>query len=529
MGIYARDVVRIDRRDFVRGLAGALGLVAGGPAAAAEPNAVRDIHRATRNTLFGAVGRSLWPANPPARRSKLYPGKRRIALPEATARQTRPLCDVLESFSTAERGPASDPIELAELARLLHFTNGVTGRGGGRGSEFGLRAAPSAGAQYAGEIYVAAERIKGLEVGVYYYDPTQRVLVPIRQGSAFGVVEEAVERPQDLRGAAAAILLTNVFGRYGWRYANRGYRYALIDTGHIGENLRLAARSAGLAEASTLRFQDDRLNALLGVDGRKEAVCALHFVGRPGEGPRSPAPPTRRFYERQIVAPEAVPEVSVTERYHLATGLVPGTPARPNHQREPVAKVSQRFALRGIRPKTSVEECILQRRSAHIFYDRPVPRMALDWIASAADGGSRLGAPGIELVLVVHRVVALAPGLYRFDRQKGRLVLERRDDLRGTLVRACLGQRKAGSCAVAFFLVGEIERARRAAGDRSYRDLLIESGTIGQRIYLAAEAAGLAARNLAAFRDDAVNRLLDGSERPALHLTLVGYDTPRAS
>jgi nitroreductase len=82
---------------------------------------------------------------------------------------------------------------------------------------------------------------------------------------------------------------------------------------------------------------------------------------------------------------------------------------------------------------------------------------------------------------------------------------------------------------VAFFLVGEIERARRAAGDRSYRDLLIESGTIGQRIYLAAEAAGLAARNLAAFRDDAVNRLLDGSERPALHLTLVGYDTPRAS
>ena len=42
----------------------------------------------------------------------------------------------------------------------------------------------------------------------------------------------------------AAILLSNVFERYSWKYANRGYRYALIDSGHIGENLRLAARSA---------------------------------------------------------------------------------------------------------------------------------------------------------------------------------------------------------------------------------------------------------------------------------------------
>ena len=42
-------------------------------------------------------------------------------------------------------------------------------------------------------------------------------------------------------GAAAAVLLTNVFGRYARRYANRGYRYALIDSGHIGENLRLIA------------------------------------------------------------------------------------------------------------------------------------------------------------------------------------------------------------------------------------------------------------------------------------------------
>ncbi|NQZ60046.1 MAG: hypothetical protein HRT88_21555 [Lentisphaeraceae bacterium] len=49
-----------------------------------------------------------------------------------------------------------------------------------------------------------------------------------------------MSRGTSVADAAAVVLLTNVFGRYTSRYANRGYRYALIDTGHIGENLRLA-------------------------------------------------------------------------------------------------------------------------------------------------------------------------------------------------------------------------------------------------------------------------------------------------
>ena len=71
-----------------------------------------------------------------------------------------------------------------------------------------------------------------------------------------------------------------------------------------------------------------------------------------------------------------------------------------------------------------------------------------------------------------------------------------------------------------------LRRATGILGDRGYRDLLIEAGGIGQRIYLAAEAAGLAARNLAAFRDDALNRLLDldGGEHAVLHLTLAGRE-----
>jgi hypothetical protein len=84
-------------------------------------------------------------------------------------------------------------------------------------------------------------------------------------------------------------------------------------------------------------------------------------------------------------------------------------------------------------------------------------------------------------------------------------------------------QERAGSAAAGFAMLADLGAAA-ARGDRSYRDLLVEAGAIGQRIYLAAEAAGLAARNLAAFFDDELNELLraDGRAQVVMHLTMAG-------
>ena len=103
---------------------------------------------------------------------------------------------------------------------------------------------------------------------------------------------------------------------------------------------------------------------------------------------------------------------------------------------------------------------------------------------------------------------------------------DRRGCRRGDMAETCLGQDKAGSCAAALFMIAPLRDAHQEAGARSYRDLLIEAGAIGQRIYLAAEAVGLAARNLASFRDDELNDLLglDGVERAVVHMTLVGQE-----
>ena len=150
------------------------------------------------------------------------------------------------------------------------------------------------------------------------------LMTRFKQTEPYVEVWNALEHPEAVENAPAAILLSNIFGRYSWRYANRGYRYALIDSGHIGENLRLAARSARLSEASPLRFHDERLNALLEIDGRAEAVCALHVVGRPAGGAPAARPAARRLAERQRAAPQGLTSSGpAPERYHAATQLVP--------------------------------------------------------------------------------------------------------------------------------------------------------------------------------------------------------------
>ena len=500
----------LDRRGFMRVVAGGVAWLTGGSAGAVAPAWTCEIHQQTRNTLLGPVGRKWWPASRSRRRTKAYAGHARIALPAPAAARGRSLAEVIGGFRVAE-GFADKPLDLAAVSRLLYFGNGVT-------QPPFLRAAPSAGAQYAGEIYLVAQRVTGLEPGVYYYSPPGHVLARVQSGAQIDAVRDALEQPGRFERVPAALVLTNVFGRYGWRYANRGYRYALIDTGHIGENLRLAARSAGFVERAPLRFHDQRLNALLGLDPRREAVCAVHAVGHPGEA--TPSAGARRFREEK----SAPPGWGDTARFHARTSLVEGGGEEASTRIEMPGGTSLTPALR---PPASVEECIRKRRSAQVFRDRPLQRDQLDWILEAASGHpSLVRAPHVELLLAVHRVAGLAPGVYRSTPASASLSALRKADLRAPLVRHCLGQDKAGSCGVAFFGVGNLRPALAARGERGYRDLLIEAGAIGQRIYLAAEAVGLAARNLAAFRDDPLNRLLelDGRERAVLHLTLVGHE-----
>ena len=61
------------------------------------------------------------------------------------------------------------------------------------------------------------------------------------------------------------------------RYRRRGYRYALIEAGHVGQNISLMAVSLGLGCVMIGAFRDNRVKEVLGI---KEDPIYVIPVGR---------------------------------------------------------------------------------------------------------------------------------------------------------------------------------------------------------------------------------------------------------
>lgn len=163
------------------------------------------------------------------------------------------------------------PLELEQLAAVLAAAHGV--RADGR------RPAPSGGALYPLELYVVAAEVGGLGAGVYHYDPYRPRLAELRDGCD-GVAAAFADADLFAR-TAAMLLITAVFWRSRFKYGQRGYRFALLEAGHVAQNALLAATALDLPALPLGGFYDRELERVVGVDGVDEAaVYALLLGGR---------------------------------------------------------------------------------------------------------------------------------------------------------------------------------------------------------------------------------------------------------
>jgi len=169
------------------------------------------------------------------------------------------------------------PISEERLSQLLWAAQGITKSI----KESGLRAAPSAGALYPVETYLAVFNASGIGPGLYHYDPRAHALELLSPGKHDRELARAAF-DQDFVGEAGAVLIwTAVFGRSGWRYRDRAYRYIYLDAGHIAENAALAAVALGLGTCQIGALYDDEVNSLLGIDGEEESIVYMTAVGAP--------------------------------------------------------------------------------------------------------------------------------------------------------------------------------------------------------------------------------------------------------
>lgn len=249
-------------------------------------DAAENFHEASRISRVSldhrSRGAALLERSPELRQTIARAGARRIqaaTIPLPAAALPRlPLADAVEA-RRSRRGFLPAAIGLGELTALLRTGYGVTGRGPGG---LQLRSAPSGGALYPLDVYVAALSVTGLEARIYRFDPLRdvlEVLDPVGRSQ----LEPITPYPELVVESSAVVFLTATFWRSRFKYGQRGYRFALLEAGHVAQNVLLAATALGLASVPLGGFFDRQANDLLGVDGLHEAALYLIPLGRPEE------------------------------------------------------------------------------------------------------------------------------------------------------------------------------------------------------------------------------------------------------
>ncbi len=214
----------------------------------------------------------LWPSLP-------YAGYPKTELPAEPTALKMALDEAMRARITARTMEPCD-LSLADLAALLELSHGVTRDEDASPFPRAFRITPSGGAMYPLEIYFHTSRVDGLRPGLYHYDPTARMVSLLHDGDLTRELSEALVMPTDATEAAMVVFITAMFERSTKKYKDRGYRFALIEAGHVAQNLNLAAVGLGLGTKNIGGYYDRKIDDVLGLDGLLHSTIYMTTIGR---------------------------------------------------------------------------------------------------------------------------------------------------------------------------------------------------------------------------------------------------------
>ncbi|MBX7220110.1 MAG: SagB/ThcOx family dehydrogenase [Blastocatellia bacterium] len=465
------------------------------------------------------------------------------------------------------------PVTFASIGSFFELSLALSAWKEFRGNRWALRVNPSSGNLHPTEGYAILPPCANIhsQAGVYHYAPNEHGL------ERRTVISDEVwgQLIQGFPVETFFVGLTSIFWREAWKYGERSFRYCQIDLGHALAALSYAAAIQGWKAIFLSGVTDRQLAALLGVDRTSE------FPAAEGEHPEALVaivPNTAGLAELPAQLPEAVLATIAQGTWsgtanqlssdHVAWPILEAV-ATATEYPEPAdnpqgAPTGLKFPLRPAGTPHTARKLLLRRRSAVTFdgrtslstqafftmLGRTIPM--LDTVPWDTFGGQAQ----VHLVLFVHRVRGLAPGIYLLVRNykhtaelKGllkqdfvwkkptggppemELYLLEAGEFTYQAAEVSCRQNIAGAGAFSLGMLARFEPLLREQGAWMYRRLFWETGLIGQILYLEAEAAGVRGTGIGCFFDDPVHEMLgltDQTYQSLYHFTVGGpVDDPR--
>jgi SagB-type dehydrogenase family enzyme len=473
---------------------------------------------------------------------------------------------------------APRPLDRGSLGAFLELALGLTAWKEVPGSRWALRANPSSGNLHPTEGYVLVAELKGVPAGLYHYRSVDHVLER-RSTPATGAASWLADR---LPGGAFLLGLASIHWREAWKYGERAFRYCHHDAGHAVATVRYAAGVLGWSARLLEAPGDEDVAAILGLDREPDFELAnsdrehpdalvlvapaavLGGVGerltveldtlvetmRQGEwtGRPNALSSTHAPWPEIDAAAEAVRKPRTTPADLAPSPLTPRTGEEAGAAASPPVRatglIRQRRSAVAMDGLTSVPATVFFAMMERLLPQPGVPPWdVLPW------------APRVHLVLFLHRVEGLSPGLYLLERDAAaheplrkslrtelgwerpastpealRLFLLEEGDTRSFARLASCQQSIAADSAFSLGMLSLFE-ASLAEGPWWYRRLFWEAGVLGQVLYMEAEAHGVRGTGIGCYFDDVVHELL-GIEGPRFqdlyHFTIGGpVDDPR--
>ncbi len=467
---------------------------------------------------------------------KVYPAIAPIPLPRDV-----PQTGVAALSAISDPVPSS-PIDavpdLQDLARVLHFSAGITKQRTYPDGEIYFRAAACTGALYEIELYVVTGDLPGLDSGVYHFNPADVSLRLLRVGDFRGNLAQATAMEPAVAHAPATMICTGTYWRNAWKYRARTYRHFGWDNGTLLANTLAVSAASGLPAEIVLGFVDDEVNRLLDLDMRREVSFCLVPIGRTPESSLPTPRETPALGLETVRLSRSEVEYPAMLQMHEASSLESEEEVRQWREQAPMlpssASAGEEVRLQPPpdeeQSKDTIEEVILRRGSTRTFdktasvtlgqlstiFDRATRGLPADFLVPR---GTQLN----DLYLIVHSVQGLKQGAYFFRRERNTLQLLKEGEFRAEAGYLGLQQELPADACVDIFFLADLKRILERYGNRGYRAVQLEAGAIGGRMYLAAYAQDLGATGLTFFDDDVISFFSPHAQsKSAIFLLAVG-------
>lgn len=442
--------------------------------------------------------------------------------PPAVALSALAVLRGVSGSTAAGNGPAF-------LSQLLFYSAAISAskRVPSTGHRYALRVNPSSGNLHPTEFHFFTRGLNEWPDGLYHYRPSAHMA----EQRALGDLNPELAGSDN--SAPIVLVLTSIVWREAWKYGDRAYRYCLHDIGHAWQALALAAQAMGCDAFAGGHFNDNDVSRSCGLPPDEWPMLVVELRGRciPVSKRQAGQPVWYGGHANQI-SKETIAYPNI-EEVHAATMLSGYSQCGVSVAKPPPPACGGMTLPPAAWSQSAFGEIVRRRRSA-LNFQGGMLSMTLAQLAGILSVATRplsadfASAGFIQLYLYAHRIDGLQPGVYRLWAQDARLEPIRSGDQRVAAAGLSLGQDLAGNACVAFSLIGDLDCAVRSHGDRGYRYVHFEAGAIGQRLYLAAEAFGLAATGIGAFYDEEVHHYLNltSQQGQVVYHFAIGYPVP---